>query len=129
MESGKKWLRRAVDSPLVLALLLFMLSLGPRILDLAVFVAPDEFYWVSGCVNFARALASGELEKTYHAGQPGVTLMWVETLGAWLRFGVQWLRRITGRKTCLYNSGVARRRRNVPSTVTGAGAALQIVSR
>lgn len=91
MESGKKWLRRAVDSPLVLALLLFVLSLGPRILDLAVFVAPDEFYWVSGCVNFARALASGELGNTYHAGQPGVTLMWVETLGAWLRFGVQWL--------------------------------------
>jgi hypothetical protein len=85
------WLRRAVDSPIVLTLVVFMLALGPRVLDLGVFVGPDEFYWVDGSAIFTRALASGELEKTYHAGQPGVTLMWVETLGAWVRHGIQWL--------------------------------------
>ncbi len=91
IESDRKWWRHPIDSPVVLVLVIFMLALGPRVLDLGVFVAPDEFYWVEGSANFTRALASGELENTYHAGQPGVTLMWVETLGTWLHYGIQWL--------------------------------------
>ncbi len=83
------WLQRAINSPLVLGLVIFLLSLGPRVIDLGVFVGPDEFYWLTGSTNFAQAIATGELTKTYHAGQPGVTLMWVETLGAWLEYGLQ----------------------------------------
>ncbi len=91
MNSGKNWWQHVIDSPLVLALSILLLALGPRIRDLAVFVGPDEFYWVTGSANFARALVTGDLAKTYHAGQPGVTLMWIETLGAWLKYDWQLL--------------------------------------
>ncbi len=85
----KARLRRAVDSPLVLGLVIFLLALPPRLLDLAVFVGPDEFFWLTGSTTFAQALVSGDLAKTFYAGHPGVTLMWVETLGAWVRYGLQ----------------------------------------
>jgi hypothetical protein len=91
MESGKKWLRRAVDSPLVLTLVIFLLALGPRVLDLRVFMGPDEPTWLTRSADFAQALASGDLERTYQSGHPGITLLWVETLGAWFRYGIQWL--------------------------------------
>ncbi|RMH79854.1 MAG: phospholipid carrier-dependent glycosyltransferase, partial [Calditrichaeota bacterium] len=45
------------------------------------FTVPDEFYWVTGSANFLQAIQKNDWEATYHAGQPGVTLMWVETLG------------------------------------------------
>ncbi len=91
IEFGKKWLQRAVDSPLALTLVIFLLALGPRVLDLRVFVGPDEASWVTRSANFAQALASGDLKRTYQTGHPGVTLLWVETLGAWFRYGIQWL--------------------------------------
>jgi hypothetical protein len=91
MHFNKKWLRRAIDSPVVLALVIFLLALGPRVLDLAVFVGPDEFFWMDSAANFARGLLNGDLAKTYQAGHPGVTLMWIETLGDGLRYGFQWL--------------------------------------
>jgi hypothetical protein len=72
-------------SSVLLVVVVLALALVPRVLDLAVFVGPDEFYWVSGSANFARALADGDLANTYHAGQPGVTLMWIETAGIWVR--------------------------------------------
>lgn len=80
-----------IQSPLVLAAVIFALSLWPRVLNLNVFVGPDEFYWLEGSAKFTQALASGDLAQTYHAGQPGVTLMWVETLASWLHYGRAWL--------------------------------------
>ncbi|MBN1217716.1 MAG: glycosyltransferase family 39 protein [Anaerolineae bacterium] len=91
MERVKKWFQTAVRSPIVLSLVIFVLALGPRLTDLAVFVGPDEFTWDLRSANFARAIASGDLIETYQDGYPGVTLMWAETVGAWLRYGVQWL--------------------------------------
>jgi len=85
--SGQVWLQ----SPVILAGIIFLLSLWPRVLNLDVFVGPDEFYWLEGSAKFTQALASGDLAQTYHAGQPGVTLMWVETLGSWLHYGHAWL--------------------------------------
>jgi hypothetical protein len=85
--SAHSWLQ----SPPLIAIVIFVLALWPRILDLNVFVGPDEFYWLEGSAKFSQALASGDLAQTYHAGQPGVTLMWVETLGSWLRYGRDWL--------------------------------------
>ncbi len=73
-----------IRSPWLLAPVIFGLALLPRVTDLGIFVGPDEFYWLTGSATFAEALATGNLAKTYHAGQPGVTLMWVETVGAWL---------------------------------------------
>src|SRR6185503_9984930 len=79
--------RPLVHSPLALGLVIFVLALAPRLLDLGVFVGPDEFTWDERSANFARALVSGNLAETYQDGYPGVTLMWVETLGAWFRYG------------------------------------------
>lgn len=76
-----------LDAPPVVALVIFLLALAPRLLDLGVFVGPDEFSWVNRSAAFARALAGGNLAGTYQTGHPGVTLLWVETLGAWLRAG------------------------------------------
>jgi hypothetical protein len=83
------WLRRSLSSPLLLALVIFALALGPRLLDQAVFVGPDELSWVTRSADFARALAEGDLRSTYQSGHPGVTLLWVETLGAGVRYGWQ----------------------------------------
>ncbi len=82
MTESTRGLRRALNSPLVLALVIFALALGPRVLDLAVFVGPDESSWVTRSADFARALAGGDLHGTYQTGHPGVTLLWVETIGA-----------------------------------------------
>jgi hypothetical protein len=67
-----------VNSPLALGLLVFLLALLPRILDLDIFVGPDEIFWVRCSDNFAWALRSGNLTATYQSGQPGITLLWLE---------------------------------------------------
>ena len=79
------FLHHLINSSLVLVLVIFALALGPRLSDLGVFVGPDEFSWVTRATEFTRALAQGDLGKTYQTGHPGVTLMWVETLNTWLR--------------------------------------------
>ena len=89
MAESSGWLRRSLSSPLILALVIFALALGPRILDLAVFVGPDEFMWMTCSADFTRGLASGDLVKTYQTGHPGVTLLWAETIGAEVRYGWQ----------------------------------------
>lgn len=91
LKTDKTLLQRAIGSPQVLGLVVFMLALGPRLLDLAVFVGPDEFSWVTRSADFAQALAGGDWGKTYQTGHPGVTLLWAETLGDWLRYGLQYL--------------------------------------
>lgn len=67
-----------VNSPFVLGLVIFLLALLPRMLDLDVFVGPDEISWVRRSDNFAEALRSGNLAATYQSGHPGVTLLWLE---------------------------------------------------
>jgi len=88
-ESPNNWLLRAAASPALLGLVVFLLALAPRFADLALFVGPDEFTWDKRSANFARAVAGGNLADTYQDGYPGVTLMWAETVGAWLRYGVR----------------------------------------
>ena len=89
MKDTNSWRQRFIESPLVLGLMFFVLALGPRVTDLAVFVGPDESSWVSRSASFAQALAEGNLAETYQTGHPGVVLMWVETVGSWLRYGAQ----------------------------------------
>ncbi len=67
-----------VNSPFVLGLVVFLLALLPRVLDLDVFVGPDEISWVRRSDNFAEALRNGNLAATYQSGHPGVTLLWLE---------------------------------------------------
>lgn len=80
--------RAFVNAPWTQILVILALSLTVRLPDLAVFVGPDEFTWDGRSANFARAIAGGNLSDTYQDGYPGVTLMWAETVGAWLRYGV-----------------------------------------
>lgn len=91
MKFGEASLRRAIHSPVVLALVVFVLALVPRLLNLAVFVGPDEFSWVTRSADFARGVVKGDLARTYQTGHPGVVLLWVETLGAGLRYGLNLL--------------------------------------
>jgi hypothetical protein len=88
MKSAEASLRRAVRLPVTLLLVVFVLALVPRFLNLAVFVGPDEFSWVTRSAAFARGIVGGDLAQTYQTGHPGVTLLWVETFGAWLRYGL-----------------------------------------
>ncbi|MFN8459549.1 MAG: phospholipid carrier-dependent glycosyltransferase [Anaerolineae bacterium] len=78
-----------LNSPLLVAAVIFILTLAPRLLNLDVFVGPDEFTWDERSANFTHAIVNGNWAETYQDGYPGVTLMWVETAGAWLRYGAQ----------------------------------------
>lgn len=82
----QRW-RQWLDSAWLLAGVVFILSLVPRVLDLAVFVGPDEFSWVVRSTRFIEALGRGDLAATYQTGHPGIALLWVEAIGA----GVRWL--------------------------------------
>ena len=68
---------------MVLALVVFVLALVPRILNLDVFVGPDELSWVKRANNFAYALATGNFAQTYRSGHPGVTVLWAELPVSW----------------------------------------------
>lgn len=84
-------LTKYVKSPLILAIVLFLVALPPRTLNLDVFVGPDELAWVIRSASFAQGIADGNWEETYQTGHPGITLMGVQTIGAWLRYGADWL--------------------------------------
>ncbi len=53
----------------------------PRGLALDRFVTPDESYWLARSANFSQALAHGELTPAYQYFHPGVTTMWLGSLG------------------------------------------------
>jgi hypothetical protein len=76
--------RRAwvVGSPALLAALLGAIALFPRILGLADFITTDEAYhWIARTERFSDAIASGRWAATMQTGHPGVTLMWLGSLG------------------------------------------------
>ncbi len=63
------------------ALIIFVLALVPRAFPLARYVTPDEPNWVYRTLNFSAALARGDWASTAQAGHPGVTTMWLGSLG------------------------------------------------
>lgn len=64
------------------ALLVFLAALAPRMLGLSTFVTVDEaMHWQSRVADFAQALAKGHPADTLLTGHPGVTTMWLGTLG------------------------------------------------
>ncbi len=74
--------------PILLWLILLALVMLPRLLNLDIFVGPDELAELGRDNNFALALAKGDLAGTLVGdGKPSVTLMWVNTLGV----AGQWL--------------------------------------
>jgi len=61
---------------------LFGLALLPRTLMLADFFTTDEAYhWIRRSQGFAAALRAGNWAETFQTGHPGVTLMWLGSLG------------------------------------------------
>ena len=63
------------------AIALFAVALVPRLFALERYVTPDEPNWVYRTVNFGEALARRDWAGTAQAGHPGVTTMWLGTLG------------------------------------------------
>lgn len=70
-----------------LAVVLFVLAVAARLIGVDLFVTPDEDNWMRRAANFARALETGQLRFTYQSGHPGVTTMWVASLGMGLDAG------------------------------------------
>ncbi len=76
-----KWQGAALLRPALL-LGLFLLALLPRTLLLADFLTTDEAYhWIRRSQDFAAAIRAGNWAETFQTGHPGVTLMWLGSLG------------------------------------------------
>ena len=60
---------------------LFSLAFASRTFALARYVTPDEPNWVYRTLNFGAALARGDWAGSVQSGHPGVTTMWLGTLG------------------------------------------------
>ncbi len=70
----------------LVALLVALIALLPRIVGLADFFTTDEAYhWISRSERFGAALAAGKWAETMLTGHPGVTLMWLGNLGLQLQ--------------------------------------------
>lgn len=68
-------------APVLVAVLVFVLSLGLRLAGLDLYSTTDEGYWMQRTVRFGAALARGDLASTYRAGHPGVSVMWAGLIG------------------------------------------------
>ena len=72
----------ALWSPTLIALALGGIALLPRVLGLADFFTTDEAYhWIVRTERFSAAVAEHRWEATIQTGHPGVTLMWLGSLG------------------------------------------------
>src|SRR5439155_18191676 len=69
--------RRAV----ALSLLVGVLAAVPRLTQVVQPLTIDEPLWFQRSSLFAGALLAGESAGTYQTGHPGVTVMWLGTLG------------------------------------------------
>jgi len=63
-----------------LFIVVFALSLGPRLLARDLFPTSDEDSWMRRTGGFTFGLATGQLGRTYQNGHPGVTTMWTAML-------------------------------------------------
>jgi 4-amino-4-deoxy-L-arabinose transferase-like glycosyltransferase len=63
------------------ALVLLAAALAPRAFALGNTVTPDEPNWVYRTLNFGAALARGDWAATAQTSHPGVTTMWLGSLG------------------------------------------------
>ncbi|MFN0074288.1 MAG: ArnT family glycosyltransferase [Chloroflexota bacterium] len=64
-----------------LALAVFLLALAARAPDLNLFPTQDEDNWLERGSAFRAALQRQDWRATYRSGHPGVTTMWLATLG------------------------------------------------
>jgi hypothetical protein len=78
--TGARWRRWTTPGPL-LAVILVLVALPPRLLDADRFVTTDELFWIGRSAAFGRAIETGQLGLTFQTGHPGVTTMWTGWLG------------------------------------------------
>lgn len=62
-------------------LVLFVLAFGVRLIGVTLFITPDEDNWMRRAGNFTQGLQTGNLTRTFQSGHPGVTTMWIASLG------------------------------------------------
>jgi 4-amino-4-deoxy-L-arabinose transferase-like glycosyltransferase len=84
-------------------LIIFVLALSTRLGAIKQYVTPDEPIWVMRSINFATALSRGEWAATAQIGHPGVTTMWLGSIGILLKRladpvasvqAIEWLRHV-----------------------------------
>jgi hypothetical protein len=76
--AGVEALRLGVAGRLVvLAAVVFVLALAPRLLARDLFPTSDEDSWMRRTGGFTFGLVNGQLGRTYQNGHPGVTTMWI----------------------------------------------------
>lgn len=69
----------------MIALLVGVIALAPRVAGLQDFFTIDEAYhWIGRVERFAAAVERQDWAATWQTGHPGVTQMWLGTLGLWL---------------------------------------------
>ncbi len=73
--------RKLVRRLWLVEIAVFVIALLPRALDLNTFVTADEPMWAFRSARFALALAEGRWGDTFVVGHPGVTTMWLGTVG------------------------------------------------
>lgn len=74
-------LRALLTRPFTLAMLgIALLVLLPRVLNLGEVMTVDEPLWRSRAHNFLEAVVTGDLQKTFISGQPGITTLWIAGL-------------------------------------------------
>lgn len=82
-------LQRGRVAQWLLLLLLGVVALLPRVLELADFYTIDEAaHWQRRVQLFMQALRDGDWAGTNLTGHPGVTTMWLGSLGRWLALGM-----------------------------------------
>lgn len=73
-------------------LVIAVIALIPRVLDLGQFVTADEVnFWMTRSETFLRAIQTGDLAATAIAPHPGVTTMWLGSVGILLQQGLEFL--------------------------------------
>jgi len=79
--------KRGIVTPITIVVL-FTLALLTRLNAVwQGFITPDEPFWVFSSIHFMRALETHRWTETLQIGHPGVTTMWVGTLGVlWQRW-------------------------------------------
>jgi 4-amino-4-deoxy-L-arabinose transferase-like glycosyltransferase len=66
----------------LITLLIGIMALLPRVLGLGDFMTTDEVYhWISRVERFSDAIAAQHWAATVQTGHPGVTIMWLGSLG------------------------------------------------
>jgi 4-amino-4-deoxy-L-arabinose transferase-like glycosyltransferase len=73
-------LRHRAEWEVLIVLAILVIALLPRILNLDIFITPDELKWVCRSINFQAGLSQGDFSRTYQTGHPGVITMWLGTL-------------------------------------------------